>query len=140
MWEELRDFPPQELDRHDIAYRRWVLAEMAKGRFFAFLVEDAEGRCLGSGGLWLMPCQPRPGVLGREEMPYVLSMYTEPGARGRGVATRIVREMVRWAKARRYGRVALHASRFGRPLYERLGFEPGSEMKFELIQRPASLR
>ncbi len=140
MWEELRDFPPQELDRHDVAYRRWVLAEMAKGKFFGFLVEDGADRCLGSGALWLMPSQPRPGVLGRGEMPYVLSMYTETDARGRGIASRIVREMIRWSKARRYGRLVLHASTFGRPVYERLGFEPGSEMKLELIRRPARLR
>ncbi len=140
MWEEIRSFPPQELDRHDVAYRRWMLEETGKGRFFGFLVQDADGRPLGSGALWLMPSQPRPGVLGRGEMPYVLSMYTEPDARGRGVATRIVREMIRWSKARHYGRLVLHASTFGRPVYERLGFVPGSEMKLELIRRPASLR
>jgi len=73
-------------------------------------------------------------------MPYVLSMYTEPEFRGRGVASRIVREMMRRSRARGFGRIVLHASRFGRSVYERLGFESGSEMRRELIRRPASRR
>lgn len=132
MWEAIRNFSASELDRHDVVYRRWVRGQMRAGKFFAVVVDDLSGEPVGSGGLWLMPSQPRPGPLGRGEMPYVLSMYTEPEHRGRGVASRIVREMIRWSKARRYGRIVLHASRFGRPVYERLGFEPGSEMRLAL--------
>jgi GNAT superfamily N-acetyltransferase len=132
MWRELRDYTPAELDRHDVVYRRWVRLLMARGKFLAVLAETRDGRVVGSGALWLMPSQPRPGPLGRGEMPYVLSMYTDPERRGEGVATRIVRELVRWSRARRYGRVVLHASRFGRPVYARLGFEDGSEMRLEL--------
>jgi len=140
MWRELRSFPPRELDRHDVAYRRWVRTLMPAGEFVAFLVEDGGGAPVGSGGLWLMPSQPRPGVLGRGRVPYILSMFTEPAFRGRGVASRIVRAMLAWSRRQGYGRVVLHASRFGRPVYERLGFEPGSEMRLELIRRPAGRR
>ena len=136
MWEELRDYAPADLDRHDVVYRRWVREQTARGKFVAFVVEDPAGRPVGSGALWLMPSQPRPGPLGRGEVPYILSMFTEPSHRGRGVASRIVREMIRWSRARRYGRLLLHASRFGRPVYARLGFEAGSEMRLELIAQP----
>jgi GNAT superfamily N-acetyltransferase len=140
MWEELRSFPPRDLDRHDAVYRRWALRGMADGTVHALLVEDADGRVLGSGALWKMPIPPRPGVLGRGRVPYILSMYTDPRARGHGVATRIVNEMVRWAQARGYGRLLLHASKYGRPVYEKLGFEAGSEMRLELIAQPPSPR
>jgi len=140
MWKELRSFPGRELDRHDVAYRRWLRTLMPAGEFVAFLVEDGGGAPVGSGGLWLMPSQPRPGVLGGGRMPYILSMFTEPAFRGRGVASRIVRAMLSWSRRQGYGRVVLHASRFGRPVYERLGFEPGSEMRLELVRRPASRR
>jgi GNAT superfamily N-acetyltransferase len=132
MWEEIRDFSPADLDRHDRVYRRWVRREMAGRRFLARIVETADGTPVGSGGLWLMPMQPRPGPLGRGEMPYILSMYTELAHRGKGVATRIVQEFVRWSATHGYGRIFLHASPFGRPVYERLGFEPGSEMRLAL--------
>lgn len=140
MWEELRSYAPRELDRHDADYVRWVRRETTSRRFLAYVVETRTGEIAGSGALWLMPSQPRPGPLGRGNVPYILSMYTEPQYRGCGVASRLVREMVRWARSRRYGRVLLHASRFGRPVYERLGFEASSEMRLELIAQPPSPR
>lgn len=140
MWEELHDFSSADLDRHDRVYRRWVRRRLASGGFLAVLVEDSQGRTLGSGGLWRMPAQPRPGPLGRGELPYILSMYTEPTARRRGIATRIVREMIRWSRRHHYGRIVLHASRFGRPVYERLGFVAGSEMRLALPARSGRRR
>ena len=136
MWEELHEFTVAELDRHDVQYRRWVRVLMAHRQLLAVVVENEEGRPAGSGALWRMPYQPRPGPLDREEMPYILSMYTEPTFRHRGVASRIVREMVRWSRAHGYGRVVLHASRFGRPVYERLGFEASSEMRLAVEGPP----
>jgi GNAT superfamily N-acetyltransferase len=48
---------------------------------------------------------------------------TDPRARGRGLASRLSRELVVWARARGCATVALDASDEGRPVYERLGFE-----------------
>jgi len=132
MWAEIRRYPRDLLDAHDVVYARWVRPLMGSGRFLAVLVEDRRGEVVGSGGLWLMPAQPRPGPLGRGEMPYILSMYTEVPYRGHGVASRIVQDFVRWSMARRYGRIFLHASTAGRPVYTRLGFSAGSEMRLEL--------
>ncbi|HYA10947.1 MAG TPA: GNAT family N-acetyltransferase [Thermoplasmata archaeon] len=132
MWQEIRDYRTTELDRHDASYRRWVRRGMAAGTFLARLVVDRDGTVVASGALWLMPEQPRPGPLGRREMPYLLSMYTEPAHRGRGAATRIVQDLVRWSRTHGYGRVLLHASAAGRSVYARLGFEPSSEMRLEL--------
>ncbi len=136
MWVELRRYPERDLDRHDVVYARWLRREMAARTLLAFVVEDPQGRVAGSGCLWLMPSQPRPGSLGRGEIPYILSMYTEPRFRRRGVASALVRAMVAWSRRRGYARVLLHASRFGRPVYARLGFEPSSEMRLELTPQP----
>jgi len=141
MWQELRAYSRRELDRHDVAYRRWMRELMGRRKFLAWIVEEPRtGAVVGSGAVWLMPSQPRPGTLGRGEIPYILSMYTEPAYRRRGVASRIVRAMVGWSRAHRYGRVLLHASRFGRPVYERLGFESGSEMRLALVRLPPERR
>jgi GNAT superfamily N-acetyltransferase len=139
MFAELGHREKRVLDAHDRAYRRWVRPRMRRGEFRAFVVEDARDRIVGSGAIWLEAQQPRPGRLAVPRLPYILSMYTEPAARGRGVATRLVREMIRWAMARGYPRIFLHASHMGRPVYERLGFEPGNEMRLELPvrRRPA---
>ena len=139
MWQELRAYSRRELALHDDAYRRWVRRQARARRLLAYVVEESPGRTVASGCLWLMPSEPRPGPLGRGRVPYVLSMYTDPAFRRRGVASWIAREMIRWATGHGYGRIVLHASRFGRPVYERLGFEPGSEMRLELV-RQARLR
>lgn len=129
------------LDRADPVYHRWVRREMAAGRYLAFVVETADGRPAGSGAVWLVPTQPRPGRLGRTtRLPYILSMFTEPEFRRRGVAARIVRAQVRWATERGYPRIFLHASPMGRPVYARLGFEPGNEMRRDLPGRGTTRR
>jgi GNAT superfamily N-acetyltransferase len=135
MWEDIGGRTRAELDRADPAYRRWVVRETRAHRFIGFLIEDGDGRVAGSGAIWLQPMQPRPGRLSRLRMPYIMSMYTEPDFRGRGVASRIVRAMVRWATRRGYRRTFLHASHAGRPVYEKLGFVNGSEMRLELPRR-----
>jgi len=136
MWGELRRYPKADLDEHDGTYARWVRRGLRTRRFLAFVVEAPSRTVAGSGCLWLMPSQPRPGALGRGEIPYILSMYSEPEFRHRGVASMIVKAMVDWSRQRGFARVLLHASRFGRPLYARLGFEPSSEMRLELVPQP----
>ncbi len=132
MWEAIGRGTPSELDAHDRRYRSWVRREVRAGRFAAYVAVEPDGTPLGSGGVWLMPAQPRPARRPAERLPYVLSMYTEPRARGRGVASAIVSALVRWSKARRFPRVTLHASAMGRGVYVRLGFEATNEMRLDL--------
>jgi GNAT superfamily N-acetyltransferase len=135
MWREIGRWSEADLDRADQAYRRWVRREQRAKRFFAYVVETPSGEPAGSGAVWLAPNQPRPGRLASPELPYILSMYTEPRFRRRGVATLLVRTMVTWAAHRGYRRVVLHASRQGRPVYARLGFEATREMRLDLPAR-----
>ncbi|MGP8078615.1 MAG: GNAT family N-acetyltransferase [Thermoplasmata archaeon] len=135
MWLDIGGRLRSQLDRADPVYRRWVRRELLARHAFGFVVEARDGRPAGSGVIWLVPSQPRPGRLGRRRMPYVMSMYTEPEFRGRGVATQIVRAQVRWARERGYARIFLHASERGRPIYARLGFVPGNEMRLDLPGR-----
>lgn len=130
----------REITAHDRVYRAWARRGLRDRQFFAFVVEASDGRVVGSGAVWLQPQQPRPGWLARPTLPYILSMYTEPDARGRGVATRLVTEMVRWATDRGYPRIFLHASTMGRPVYARFGFEEGNEMRLELPDRARGRR
>jgi GNAT superfamily N-acetyltransferase len=142
MWEEIGGRPESELDRADPIYRRWARRELEAHHLIAFVVEGPDGRPAGSGAVWLVPTQPRPGPLGRPRMPYLMSMYTDPAYRGHGVASRIVRATVRWARREGYARVFLHASAMGRSVYARLGFVPGNEMRLDLAppRRPGRPR
>jgi len=140
MWEDIGGRSVAELDAADGPYRRWLRSESAHRRIVGFLAEGAGGEVLGSGIVWLQPAQPRPGPLARLTMPYIMSMYTEPTARKRGVASRLAWAMVEWATHAGYRRIFLHASQFGRPVYAALGFEVGNEMRLDLPARLARRR
>ncbi len=64
-----------------------------------------------------------------------MSVFTDRRYRRRGAATALVRTMIRAARERGVARVALPASRMGRGIYARLGFEPTSEMRLVLRGR-----
>lgn len=140
MWEDIGGRTVEELDRADEPYRHWLRCETAARRIIGFLAETETGEVLGSGLIWLQPAQPRPGRLARLSMPYILSMYTEPKARKRRVASRIARALVEWATDHGYRRIFLHASHEGRSVYAALGFEDGNEMRLELPAKLPPLR
>jgi GNAT superfamily N-acetyltransferase len=60
----------------------------------------------------------------------VLNVYTEPTWRRRGVAKLLMQHLLAWAADSGLDTLVLHASRDGRPLYERLGFVERSEMRY----------
>jgi ribosomal protein S18 acetylase RimI-like enzyme len=64
---------------------------------------------------------PYPGNLAGREA-YLLNMYTLPDYRKQGIANALLDAMAAEAIARGFGKVWLHASEAGRPLYERIGF------------------
>lgn len=134
MWEDMGERDRVELDAADTVYRRWARQRMKTKRLVGFILEDAKGRAVASGCIWLQPIQPHPGRT-TTLRPYLLSMFTEPEYRDRGLATRIVREAVRWCKEHGYARLTLHASREGRGLYQRLGFARTWEMRIKILYR-----
>ena len=87
-----------------------------------------------SGAVWVREIQPRPGAALRRQ-PYLLSMYTEPAFRGKGLATKIVETAIAWAKARGFPSMTLHASDLGRGVYEKLGFRMTTEMRLRFARR-----
>ncbi len=93
------------------------------GEWTAWIAEDESGP-LGSGAATLRPTPPNPLCPAGGTLAYLLNFYTEPEARGRGVATALVRTSLAWCRERRVVRITLHASAAGRRIYERLGFVP----------------
>jgi len=59
----------------------------------------------------------------------ILNVYTEPEYRRRGIARQLMETIIAWCKEEGFARVTLHASQYGRPLYESLGFEQNNEMR-----------
>lgn len=131
MLAEMSPATPAQLAATDRAYGRFVRREMKARRLFCYLVETEEGSVAAGGAIWLRETPPRIDFPGGR-VPYLMSMYTEPAHRGKGLATLIVKEAIRWSRDGGYPWVTLHASAAGRGLYEKLGWEATPEMRYKI--------
>jgi len=131
MFEAMQPFSPEEHEIGDREYRRWAKRLMSSGDFVGWIAETLAGRPVAGGAVWMREQQPRPGKAAFK-IPYLLSMYTEPKFRGRGLATRIVREAMRWSRKNGHAVMTLHASKQGRGVYSRLRWERTWEMRIKL--------
>jgi ribosomal protein S18 acetylase RimI-like enzyme len=111
----------------------WVRPKLSDGTYLGWLVEQ-DGRPVAGSGLWVMDFPPNI----RDEEPrraYLMNFYVAPEMRRRGLARELLALAVAEAKARGIKVVTLHASKFGKPLYEQNGFEMSNEMRL----RPENL-
>jgi ribosomal protein S18 acetylase RimI-like enzyme len=93
------------------------------------LVARAGDRLVGMIGIDLHRLSYRHYVVRR--YAYVHSLFVEPALRGRGVARRLVKHGLAWARRRGAQQVRLemaHANRAARGLYESFGFAPREAM------------
>lgn len=63
---------------------------------------------------------------------HVNAVFVRPAYRRRGIAKRLMRLTIAWAREKGCARVRLRASDEGRVLYDGLGFEAGREMELVL--------
>ena len=64
--------------------------------------------------------------------PYVLNVYTYPEFRKQGLARQLMQTAIQWCRSEGFKILWLHASEYGRPMYESLGFMATNEMKLVL--------
>lgn len=131
MWSALGIRDRKLHEEADATYSVWARKHLIDSSLKAWIVETDNGEIAGGGCLWLHPVQPRPGSR-REVQPYLLSMYTEPSYRRRGVASIVVQEAIDWCEENRYERLLLHASESGRKVYRKFGFTRTWEMRLKL--------
>lgn len=118
------------------AARAYFTQAVADGRYVGWVAEDdRSSEIVGGAGLQLRELLPRPDGarerLVRGAQALVLNVYTERAWRRRGVADALMRELLRWCRANGIESVVLHASDEGRRLYEKLGFTPTNEMRYD---------
>jgi GNAT superfamily N-acetyltransferase len=140
MFEDMGHRNAAELDVADENARKYFNAALPDGSYKGWLAEQvlegasgaaAGGEVVGGGGIVLVPWAGYPGERYAARV-WILNMYTEPNARRRGIAKKLVTIMIDWCRAEGFGSVSLHASTAGRLVYEPLGFLPSNEMKLSL--------
>jgi GNAT superfamily N-acetyltransferase len=114
----------------DLAFKPWVRERLADGRYVGLFFEE-ENEILAACGIFFGDFPPHyldPNPI----RAYLLNFYTAPAARGRGLATQLLQHAVDECRVKDVRVITLHASKFGRPIYEKFGFTQNNE----LILRP----
>jgi GNAT superfamily N-acetyltransferase len=128
MFRDMGEGTPGQLDRMMEVATPWLARALADGSYRHWLALDASGRVAGGGGVMLSPWPANPKDPCTQRA-VILNVYTEAEFRKQGVARRVMLAILDWVKAQGLRTVNLHASAAGRPLYEKLGFEPTNEMR-----------
>jgi len=141
MFEEMTRPTEEELRVQDESYRIWAKDLMKQRLLHGYIVETSNGRPAASGCVWLREIQPSPGHP-PGMVPYVLSIYTNPKFRRKGLASMIMGEATEWGRKHGYHKIMLHASKTGRKVYSQLGWKRTWEMEFRYDRpaKPARLR
>jgi GNAT superfamily N-acetyltransferase len=129
MFEEMAIPTADELSLHDESYRLWAREKMKRRLLHGYIVETSDGKPAASGCVWLREMQPSPGHP-HGMVPYVLSMFTRPEFRRKGLASMIIEEAMEWGRKHGYYKMVLHASLTGRKVYSQLGWKRTWEMEF----------
>lgn len=119
----------------EAAIAAWLARRLDSAAFGAYVAET-DGELVGAGGVTVYDVPPGAGNSGLEA--YVMSMYTLPSHRGRGVARAVLDALVDFARAAGAGQVWLRATPMGRPLYLGAGFEPSDSYLVLRLDGPAA--
>ncbi len=118
------------LDAMDLNFLPWVRDRLADERYVGLLLED-DDEVIASAGIHFADFPPH-YLHAEPGRAYLLNFYTLPSARGRGYANELLRACVDECRARGVRVVTLHASKFGKPIYEKFGFAQSNEMMLKL--------
>jgi ribosomal protein S18 acetylase RimI-like enzyme len=129
MFADMQDAPETVLEEMGQNFEPWVRRMIANDKYVGWITSDGE-RAVASAGLLILDCAPHFLDPRCDQRGYILNVFVEPEYRGRGIAKSLTVECMAEAKRRGIGVVALHASKKGQPVYEKLGFKTSNEMLF----------
>lgn len=123
---DLTDEQKVEIYNYNKAYFEETLSD---DTFAAYLAFDGE-QLVATSGVNFYRTPPNPGnKTGRTA--YISNMFTKPAYRGKGIATHLFDMTVAEARKRGCGKIVLHATDAGRPIYEKYGFfVPNGAMEY----------
>jgi GNAT superfamily N-acetyltransferase len=136
MFSDMGQVPTEALANELLQASTVALAALLReGSYLGWFAIDAQENVLAGAGVHMKPQLPRithEGRIATAPVPLAVNVYTEPGSRRRGIARALMQAVMTWAKSQGCDRMVLHASDFGRPLYQSLGFSPTNEMRWSI--------
>ena len=131
MFADMRDAPEQVLEEMASNFSPWVRRMIADDKYVGWITSD-DDRPIASAGLLILDWAPHFLDPACAQRGYILNVFVEPEYRGRGIAKALTTECIAEARRRGIGVIALHASKKGQPVYEKLGFKASNEMLYVL--------
>lgn len=114
----------------DAAFLPWLRQRITDGRYVGLLLEDpATQQVVAGAGVFYMDFPPH-YLDPQPTRAYLLNFYTCPEDRGHGYAKKLLTACLDECKSRGVNIVTLHASKFGKPIYEAHGFKLHNEYVF----------
>ena len=92
-------------------------------RFFV----ACDGEIVGTAGAFV--AEGYPALITEMDRGYIFGVRVAPTHRKRGLAEALTSECVTFLQSKNCAKIRLHASTFGRPIYERMGFTATNEME-----------
>lgn len=100
--------------------RTWMNARIGDGRWHCWVAEEA-GHLIGN--VWIQVVEKIPTPTDEpEEHAYLTNFFVREAARGRGIGSRILSQVLGWCAERGVHAVFLWPTARTRPMYERHGF------------------
>lgn len=131
MFEWMNYSDPDILDKNDFYNKEYFSRTIPNKNFIGWLVINAEGRSIASGGLVIDQHPPSPsnpsGKIG-----YIMNISVEPDFRQQGIAKKILKEILQFLQEQEITLASLHSSEMGKILYEKSGFKTTNEMKIKV--------
>jgi ribosomal protein S18 acetylase RimI-like enzyme len=115
-------------------YLEFYSTRMAQQRAALFLAE-VDSKAIGVTAVYMM-INHRSEIFGFQSA-YVSNVWVAPEWRRRGIASKLTRMAVEWARQKGCEVIRLRSSKMGRPVYAGLGFVATDEMEFPL-SKPAT--
>jgi GNAT superfamily N-acetyltransferase len=135
MFQEMGQISDHLFDSFQLESQARVRELLVSGEYVGWLGNSlaAPDEIVAGAGVQLRTVLPHPAgddafAEGRHGL--IINVFTEPAWRRQGLAELLLRQIIQWSCEQKLDRLVLHSSKYGRALYERLGFVQTNEMKF----------
>jgi GNAT superfamily N-acetyltransferase len=124
-------WPEEVLSAMAEPFRQWLAPRLHNGSYIGWVAE-ADGTAIAGLGVTFIEWPPHPSHPVQDHRGYIQNLFVEPQHRRAGLASRLMGTAINEARRRGIAFMTLHATEFGRPLYEKLGWKPTTEMSISL--------
>jgi GNAT superfamily N-acetyltransferase len=129
MFEDMGHRDQRILDSFVCSSRPVLKEFLRNGSYVGWFAITHDSHIAAGAGLLISPSLSGPLAPERAERVYLWNVYTYPEFRRRGLARMLTQTAINYCRQQGHKVLWLHASQYGRPVYESLGFQATNEMK-----------